>query len=69
MIGLFYEVANMGRSKRNCELQNDNSQLVDLFANVLPNYFEGDNLPKYFDLLNDVVESHHFQFEKERIDK
>ena len=39
VIGLFIEVANMGRSKRKWERQNDNSQLVELFAVILPQYF------------------------------
>jgi len=62
-------VANMGRSKRKRERQNDNSQLVELFAIILPKYFEDDQQSEYFDLMHDIIESHHFQFEKERIDK
>ena len=69
MIGLFIEVANMGRSKRKWERQNDNSQLVELFAIILPQYFLDSKEHEYFDLMHDILESHHFQFEKERIDK
>ena len=69
VIGLFYEVANMGRSKRKWERQHDNSQLVELFASILPHYFEEGKQYEYFDLMHDILESHHFQFEKERIDK
>lgn len=69
IIGLFYEVANIGRSKRKWERQNDASQLVELFYVILPQYFTSESRHSYFDLMNDILESHHFQIEKDRIDK
>ena len=67
--GLFYEVANMGRSKRKWERQQDSSKLVELFSMILPIYFPEQREYEYFDLMHDILNSHNFQFEKERIDK
>ena len=69
IIDLLYEVANMGRSKRKMDRQNDNSQLVELFSIILPKYFDDRTIHEYFELMHDLLESHHFQIEKERIDK
>jgi len=69
IIDLLYEVANMGRSKRKVDRQHDNSQLVELFAIILPEYYTEDTAYHYFHLIHDLIESHHFQIEKERIDK
>lgn len=69
IINLFYEVANIGRSKRKWERQNDNSQLVELFSVILPQYFTAQTMHHYFDLIHDIILSHHFQIEKDRIDK
>ena len=69
IIGLFYEVAYIGRSKRKWERQSDSSQLVELFYVILPQYYNDANRHEYFDLMDDILESHHFQIEKKRIDK
>ena len=60
IIGLFYEVANMGRRK-------DNSYLIEIFYIILPLYFYHEY--EYLELMDDLLVSHHFQFEKERSDK
>lgn len=36
---------------------------------ILPEYFTHENQFKYFDMMQDILNSHNFQFEKERIDK
>ena len=66
---LFYEVANMGRSKRKSEQRRDNSIIVELFIIVLPQYFEKDRKHVYLDLMYDILESQNFQYEMDRIDK
>ena len=60
IIGLFYEVANMGRRK-------DNSYLIEIFYVLLPQYFFHEY--EYLELMDDLLDSHHFQCEKERSDK
>lgn len=50
----------MGRRK-------DNSYLMEIFYYILPQYFFHEY--EYLELMNDILESHHFQFEKERTDK
>ena len=35
----------------------------------MPYYFDEDKQNEYYDFMHDILESHHFQFEKERIDK
>ena len=67
IIGLLFQVADLGRSR----MQNKPSNLVELIFNILPHCFEnlGFNNYEYVELIDDILESHHFHFEKERIDK
>ena len=42
---------------------------MELFSIILPKYFDDSTIHEYFELMHDLLESHHFQIEKERIDK
>ena len=69
IVGLFCEVSNLGRSKRIWEPSKESSQLVELFYNILPQYFSDQNKHEYYELMDEVLEMDHFQFQKERVDK
>jgi len=68
IIDLLYEVANIGRSRQKRASQ-EQSYLVDLFSRILPCYFSPLNYHEYFELMDELIGSHHFQFEKDRPDK
>ena len=65
--GLFYEVANIGRNRQ--MRAQDSSNLVELFSRILPRYFSALNFHEYYELVGDLISSHHYQFEKDRLDK
>lgn len=68
IMNLFFEVANLGRLKKNQQKQ---SCLIlhDLFLTIIPQYFTLDEEHSYLELIEDALSSHLFQYEKDRIDK
>ena len=69
IINLFYEVANLGRLRRNILRPKENLILYDLFMIIVPRYFKSNEEHIYLELIEDTLASHLFQFEKDRVDK
>ena len=61
IIGLFYDIANLGRSKR--------ERSYELFLEILPQYYQKHEMHLYYELMDEILDSHHLKFEKDRIDK
>ena len=66
ILKLFYEVANIGRQRWKVSDINQ-SKLVELFADQLPQYFNIDS--EYFEMISEVMDMHHLHTENDRVDK